>query len=154
MEPAVSVPTPITMSPPRSDAKPMLPGRRSPMPSDIDSKLPKGIDDIFDTMTRDSQSERYGSVEDIIEDFDKIDGMGNVLDAQTHVLVSDNPLRDVLFRPGSPMAQQLAGEAGPEETGSGSNDVLSSASSAFSGDEEDDKRRRRPYSFQQRHRKT
>ncbi len=131
-----------------------LPGRRSPMPSDIDSKLPKGIDDIFDTMTRDSQSERYGSVEDIIEDFDKIDGMGNVLDAQTHVLVSDNPLRDVLFRPGSPMAQQLAGEAGPEETGSGSNDVLSSASSAFSGDEEDDKRRRRPYSFQQRHRKT
>ena len=83
-----------------------------------------------------------------------IEGMGNVLDAQTHVLVSDNPLRDVLFRPGSPMAQQLAGEGGPEETGSGSNDVLSSASSAFAGDEEDDKRRRRPYSFQQRHRKT
>ena len=131
-----------------------LPGRRSPMPSEIDAKLPKGIDDIFDTMTRDSQSERYGSVEDIIEDFDKIDGMGNVLDNQTHVLVSDNPLRDVIFRTGSPMAAQLAGEAvGPEDAG-GSNDVLSSASSAFAGEgDDDDKRRRRPYSFQQRHRK-
>jgi serine/threonine protein kinase len=131
-----------------------LPGRRSPMPSDIDAKLPKGVDDIFDTMTRDAQSERYGSVEDIIEDFDKIEGMGNVLDNQTHVLVSDNPLRDVIFRPGSPMAQQLAGEAGPDESGSGSNDVLSSASSAFAGEgDEEGQRRRRPYSFQQRHRK-
>ncbi len=131
-----------------------LPGRRSPMPSEIDSKLPKGIDDIFDTMTRDSQSERYGSVEDIIEDFDKIEGMGNVLDNQTHVLVSDNPLRDVIFRAGSSMAQQLSGEGGgPEDTG-GANDVLSSASSAFAGEgEEDAARRRRPYSFQQRHRK-
>jgi serine/threonine protein kinase len=131
-----------------------LPGRRSPMPSEIDSKLPKGIDDIFDTMTRDSQSERYGSVEDIIEDFDKIEGMGNVLDNQTHVLVSDNPLRDVIFRAGSSMAQQLSGEGGgPEDTG-GANDVLSSASSAFAGEGEDDaQRRRRPYSFQQRHRK-
>ncbi|HEU5056379.1 MAG TPA: hypothetical protein VFU21_07630, partial [Kofleriaceae bacterium] len=86
---------------------------------------------------------------------DKIDGMGNVLDNQTHVLVSDNPLRDVIFRAGSPMAQQLAGEAvGPEDTGGGS-DVLSSASSSFAGEGGDDeeRRRRRPYSFQQRHRK-
>ena len=128
-----------------------LPGRRSPMPSEIDAKLPKGIDDIFDTMTRDAQAERYGSVEDIIEDFDKIEGMGNVLDAQSQVLMSDNPLRDVIFRPGSPMAMQLAGEAGPEDTGSGSNDVVSSA--AFSGDDDEQRRQRRPYSFQQRHRK-
>jgi serine/threonine protein kinase len=127
-----------------------LPGRRSPMPSDIDSKLPKGIDDIFDTMTRDSQAERYSSVEDIIEDFDKIDGMGGVMDAQSAVLLSDNPLRDVVFRAGSSMAQQLSGEGGDEVGGSG--DVLSSASAAFS---EDDAaaQRRRPYSFQQRHRK-
>jgi serine/threonine protein kinase len=132
-----------------------VPGRRSPMPSDIDSKLPKGIDDIFDTMTRDSQSERYSSVEDIIDDFDKIEGMSNVIDAHTAMMASDNPLRDVIFRPGSPMAQQLAGEANPDETGSGSNDVLSSASAAFSGGEGDDEERRprRPYSFQQRHRK-
>jgi eukaryotic-like serine/threonine-protein kinase len=132
-----------------------LPGRRSPMPSDIDAKLPKGIDDIFDTMTRDSQAERYSSVEDIIEDFDKIEGMAHVLDAQTHVVVSDNPLRDVLFRSGSAMAQQLAGEASVDESGSGSNDVLSSASTSFSGGEQDEegRPRRRPYSFQQRHRK-
>jgi len=91
-----------------------VPGRRSPMPSDIDSKLPKGIDDIFDTMTRDSQSERYSSVEDIIDDFDKIEGMSNVIDDHTAMMASDNPLRDVIFRSGSPMAQQLAGEAGPD----------------------------------------
>jgi len=68
-------------------------------------------------------------------------------------MASDNPLRDVIFRPGSPMAQQLAGEAGPEETGSGSNDVLSSASASFGDHDEEGKPRRRPYSFQQRHRK-
>jgi hypothetical protein len=132
-----------------------LPGRRSPMPSEIDARLPKGIDDIFDTMTRDAQSERYSSVEDIIEDFDKIEGLGGVIDAHTHAMASDNPLRDVIFRAGSPMAQQLAGEASAEDAGGGAGDVLSSASSSFAGGEGEDeeRRRRRPYSFQQRHRK-
>ena len=72
------------------------------------------------------------------------------MDAQSAVLLSDNPLRDVVFRAGSSMAQQLSGEGGDDVGGSG--DVLSSASAAFS---EDDAaaQRRRPYSFQQRHRK-
>src|SRR5687767_2867833 len=38
-----------------------LPGRRSPMPSQINSALPRGIDDIFDRMTRDAREERYGT---------------------------------------------------------------------------------------------
>ncbi|KAB2893597.1 MAG: serine/threonine protein kinase, partial [Kofleriaceae bacterium] len=67
-----------------------LPGRRSPMPSQINSALPRGIDDIFDRMTRDSRTERYASVDDILEDIDKLEGMGDLLDKQTQVLVGEN----------------------------------------------------------------
>lgn len=127
-----------------------LPGRRSPMPSEIDAKLPRGLDDIFDTMTRDSQSERYATVDDILDDFDKIEGLGDVLDNQTHALVTDNPLKEIVFREGSEMAQQLAG--GGEGGELGGEDVLSSA--PVTGDEDSSSKNRRPYSFQQRHRKT
>jgi serine/threonine protein kinase len=125
-----------------------LPGRRSPMPSEIDPKLPRGIDDIFDTMTRDAQNERYTSVEDILDDFEKIEGLSIALDGQSHVLVNENPFKDVAFQPGSEMAQRLAGEPT-----SGGEDVLSSASTAFASEDERSGSRRRPYSFQQRHRK-
>lgn len=140
-----------------------LPGRRSPMPSDIDPKLPRGLDDIFDAMTRDSRSERYPSVEDILEDFDKIDGMSEVLAQQTQTLGVDNPLKGVVFRSGSELGQKLAGqngsgrEGGSKVDGDGDvvvdgGDVLSSAPAGF-GDDDDERRKRRPYSFQQRHRK-
>jgi serine/threonine protein kinase len=148
-----------------------LPGRRSPMPSDIDPKLPRGLDDIFDAMTRDSRSERYPSVDDILEDFEKIDGMSEILAQQAQVLAVDNPLRQVSFRAGSDIAQRLAGSNGPNgssrpepsgEVASGeaatsdvaveAGDVLSSAP-AFAGDDDDSGRKRRPYSFQQRQRK-
>jgi len=131
-----------------------LPGRRSPMLSEIDSKLPKGLDDIFDTMTRDSQAERYSSVDDILDDFEKIDGLGSVMEGQGTSLISDNPLKDIVFRPDSEMARRLSGA--PEEPGAAAgagDDVLSSASSSFS-EEEGSAQRRRPYSFQQRHRKS
>ncbi|MCP4444804.1 MAG: serine/threonine protein kinase [Myxococcales bacterium] len=59
-----------------------LPGRRSPMPSEVDPKLPEGLDDIFDLMTRDSRSERYSTVDDILDDFNKIDGLNEVMDQQ------------------------------------------------------------------------
>jgi len=140
-----------------------LPGRRSPMPSDIDPKLPRGLDDIFDAMTRDSRSERYPSVEDILEDFEKIDGMSELLAQQTQTLV-ENPLRGVTFRPNSEMGQRLsnqngsstADDAGGEvDVGEGSGeggDVLSSAPGGF-GDDDENPPKRRPYSFQQRKRK-
>jgi eukaryotic-like serine/threonine-protein kinase len=140
-----------------------LPGRRSPMPSDIDPKLPRGLDDIFDAMTRDSRSERYPSVEDILEDFEKIDGMSELLAQQTHTLGVDNPLKGVVFRTGSELGQKLASQNGSgREAGSGvdadgdvvvdGGDVLSSAPAGF-GDDDDERRKRRPYSFQQRNRK-
>src|SRR4029079_3757959 len=72
-----------------------LPGRRSPMPSQINGTLPGGIDDIFDRMTRDSRAERYATVDDILDDIDKLEGMEGVVDRQTHVLVQDNPLDQI-----------------------------------------------------------
>ena len=79
-----------------------LPGRRSPMPSMINPSLPKGIDDIFDRMTRDSRAEaRYATVDDILDDIDKLEGMDLLLDRQNQVLVGDSPLSSIKFRPGA-----------------------------------------------------
>jgi hypothetical protein len=93
-----------------------LPGRRSPMPSQFNNHLPKGIDDIFDRMTRDSRSERYATIDDILDDIDKLEGLGELIDKQTQVLVGDNPLDHIKFRDGAeaPMGTPLeeGGEAG------------------------------------------
>jgi len=109
-----------------------LPGRRSPMPSEINKSLPKGIDDVFDRMTRDSRAERYATVDDILDDIDKLEGMDSVLDRQSQVLVGESPLSSVKFRPGAeePNAgSPVDGEGGGEKGG------------------------HRPYSFQQRRNK-
>ena len=125
-----------------------LPGRRSPMPSEIDSQLPRGIDDIFDVMTRDSLSERYSSVDDILADLDKIDGLTEVLGNETSILVADNPLVSVKFRPGTDMASIMAGDDEADHAGE---DVVSSADP--DGGDDTGSRKRRPYSFQQRNKK-
>ena len=112
-----------------------LPGRRSPMPSQINNTLPAGIDDIFDRMTRDSRSERYATVDDILDDIDKLEGMDNLLDRQNQVLVGDSPLSSIKFRPGA--EEPMVGT--PVE-----------------GGDDDDKKggpSHRPYSFQQRRNK-
>jgi eukaryotic-like serine/threonine-protein kinase len=111
-----------------------LPGRRSPMPSQMNPSLPRGIDDIFDRMTRDSRGERYATVDDILDDIDKLEGMENLLDRQNQVLVGDSPLSSIKFRPGAEDA--LAG-------------------TPVDGDDDPDKKgsSHRPYSFQQRRNK-
>ena len=110
-----------------------LPGRRSPMPSQINPSLPRGIDDIFDQMTRDAKNERYATIDDILDDIDKLEGMEAVLGRQNQVLVADSPLQSIKFRPGA--EEPLAGT--PVE-----------------GEEGDDKKAgHRPYSFQQRRKK-
>jgi hypothetical protein len=118
-----------------------LPGRRSPLPSEIDPKLPKGLDDIFDTMTRDSRAERYSSVDDILDDFDKIDGLHEVLGNQTQVLVQENPLEHIKFRESAEPSM----EAGPDTPTSASIEATGAG-----GDDDDKGGKRRPYSFQQR----
>ncbi|HUQ06753.1 MAG TPA: serine/threonine-protein kinase [Kofleriaceae bacterium] len=112
-----------------------LPGRRSPMPSQINSALPRGIDDIFDRMTRDSRTERYASVDDILEDIDKLEGMDELLDKQTQVLVGENPMTTIKFREGAeePLGEPLVeGEDGEKKPAGGAGAT------------------HRPYSFQQR----
>ena len=111
-----------------------LPGRRSPMPSQLNPNLPRGIDDIFDRMTRDSRSERYATVDDILDDIDKLEGMDTLLDRQNQVLVGDSPMASIKFRPGA--EEPIAGT--PVEEG------------------DDDGKKgpsHRPYSFQQRRNK-
>jgi hypothetical protein len=105
------------------------------MPSQINSALPKGIDDIFDQMTRDSREERYSSVDDILDDIDKLDGTEAIIGRSTQVLVQESPLSAVKFR------------AGAEEPMTGT---------PLDGDPDDDKNKgpgHRPYSFQQRRKK-
>jgi serine/threonine protein kinase len=110
-----------------------LPGRRSPMPSQLNPNLPRGIDDIFDRMTRDSRSERYATVDDILDDIDKLEGMDTLLDRQNQVLVGDSPLSAIKFRPGAeePVVGTPVDGDGEDKEGSS----------------------RRPYSFQQRRNK-
>jgi serine/threonine protein kinase len=111
-----------------------LPGRRSPMPSQINPALPHGIDDIFDRMTRDSRGERYATVDDILDDIDKLEGMESIVGRQNQVLVGESPLQSIKFRPGA--EEPLAG-------------------TPVDGDEDGDKKGpgHRPYSFQQRRKK-
>jgi hypothetical protein len=110
-----------------------LPGRRSPMPSQINGTLPHGIDDIFDRMTRDARAERYATIDDILDDIDKLDGMDSIVGRQNAVLVGVSPLESIKFRPGA--EEPLAG-------------------TPIDGDSDDDKKGgHRPYSFQQRRKK-
>jgi hypothetical protein len=124
-----------------------LPGRRSPMPSDIDPNLPKGIDDIFDAMTRDSRAERYSTVDEILDDFNKVEGLDKVMDKQTQVLAAENPLKDITFKDGeNPPEEPVVEGSVPDGT-----DVLSSTAPE---DGDDPSSKRRPYSYQQRRKKS
>jgi serine/threonine protein kinase len=111
-----------------------LPGRRSPMPSQMNPNLPRGIDDIFDRMTRDSRSERYATVDDILDDIDKLEGMDTLLGSGDRVLVGDSPMAQIKFRPGA--EEPLVGTPVDAESEDG-----------------DKKSSHRPYSFQQRRNK-
>jgi hypothetical protein len=111
-----------------------LPGRRSPMPSQINGTLPHGIDDIFDRMTRDAREERYNSIDEILDDIDKLEGTEAIIGKQNTVLVAESPLSQVKFRAGA--EEPLVGT--PVMDG---------------GDDDDKKGGHRPYSFQQRRKK-
>jgi serine/threonine protein kinase len=112
-----------------------LPGRRSPMPSQINGALPKGIDDIWDRMTRDAREERYESVDEILADIDRLEGLDNLLGKASPILVTENPLADVKFRAGA--EEPLLGPPGGEGEDGGDNKGGG----------------HRPYSFQQRRKK-
>ncbi|GMU59641.1 MAG: serine/threonine protein kinase [Myxococcales bacterium] len=46
-----------------------IPGRRSPLPSEINSEVPAKMDPIFDKMTQDRKDSRYPDFESVFDDF-------------------------------------------------------------------------------------
>jgi eukaryotic-like serine/threonine-protein kinase len=46
-----------------------LPGRRSPLPSEVNKEVPKAIDDLFEKMTSDSPDDRYPDFDAVLGDF-------------------------------------------------------------------------------------
>jgi serine/threonine protein kinase len=48
-----------------------IPGRRSPLPSEVNPEAPAGLDAIFDKMTQDKVDQRYLDIDAMLEDFYK-----------------------------------------------------------------------------------
>jgi hypothetical protein len=48
-----------------------IPGRRSPLPSEVNSAAPAGLDALFDKMTEDRVEQRYPDLDAMLEDFYK-----------------------------------------------------------------------------------
>jgi serine/threonine protein kinase len=48
-----------------------IPGRRSPLPSEVNSDAPSGLDSLFDRMTQDRKEQRYPDMDSMLEDFYK-----------------------------------------------------------------------------------
>jgi hypothetical protein len=46
-----------------------IPGRRSPLPSEVNSECPSKLDPIFDKMTQDRKDQRYPDMESMLDDF-------------------------------------------------------------------------------------
>jgi serine/threonine protein kinase len=124
-----------------------LPGRRSPMPSQVNAKLPKGIDDIFDKMTRDERSERYDNVGQIFEDFFKIEGMANFLEGNAAAMMGENPIAKLKFR--SPPHTETPVAAAPTAAVTGETSGAANVPNPTT-DHGREGLGRRPYSYQQR----
>ena len=46
-----------------------IPGRRSALPSEVNSECPSKLDPIFDKMTQDRKDQRYPDMETMLDDF-------------------------------------------------------------------------------------
>lgn len=68
-----------------------LPGRRSPLPSNARKDVPAAFDDVFDKMTRDELSERYASVDDVLEGLYRAFPSKEVFSAGTIILWAADP---------------------------------------------------------------
>lgn len=68
-----------------------LPGRRSPLPSQVQKETPVAFDDVFDRMTRDALSERYGSVDDVLDGIYKAFGSKEVYQRGTILFFAEDP---------------------------------------------------------------
>lgn len=87
-----------------------IPGRRSPMPSEKNPELPKGLDEIFDKMTQDIPEERYQDVNEIIEDIYKHEDIVSCIDKKSAILMYKSPCWDL----GLPIALEIKEETKEE----------------------------------------
>ncbi len=85
-----------------------LPGRRSPMPTELHPTLPKVVDDLFDKMTQDELSERYASVEEVLEDLHQAEAMTAFAEPQRAAFNLGNPLEDLQINEEEPVAEPPA----------------------------------------------
>ncbi len=68
-----------------------LPGRRSPLPSEVNKELTKDLDTLFDKMTRDRPEERYPDVGAVLTDFYNFHKDGRYLKSGRIILLAAAP---------------------------------------------------------------
>jgi hypothetical protein len=68
-----------------------IPGRRSQLPSEVNSECPSKIDPIFDKMTMDRKEQRYQDIDALLEDFYSAFSEGEYLKKNDVVLWSAPP---------------------------------------------------------------
>jgi hypothetical protein len=66
-----------------------IPGRRSPLPSEVNAEAPSGLDTIFDRMTQDRKEQRYPDIDSMLADFYKAFPGKEYLDKGDLVLSSE-----------------------------------------------------------------
>jgi hypothetical protein len=68
-----------------------LPGRRSPMPSEVRKEVPSKLDALFDKMTQDRREQRYTSLDGVLTDFYAAFPEGDFLGRGDLILRSEPP---------------------------------------------------------------
>jgi serine/threonine protein kinase len=69
-----------------------IPGRRSPLPSEVNPEAPAGLDSIFDKMTQDKKESRYADIESMLDDVYKAFPERDFLDKGDVILSSEPTL--------------------------------------------------------------
>lgn len=90
-----------------------LPGRRSPMPSEIREDFPRGLDDIFDRMTQDDPDERYPLIEAILDDLYNVDEIWKQIDKRGAILMHRGPFKDLDLPPLEAASEEIADPVAP-----------------------------------------
>jgi hypothetical protein len=101
-----------------------VPGRRSPMPSSFYPDIPRKLDDIFDRMSMDDQSDRYDNIDEILADLYSSKDVMKILDKRGGFVF----LRDPIQYGASGLKVELAPLEDGEEAEEGEDSDLSESS--------------------------
>ena len=66
-----------------------LPGRRSPMPTDLYPDLPPIVDELFDRLTDDRPEDRFATADEVLDTFHSAEGFETLVDPSSAVLFWD-----------------------------------------------------------------